>query len=151
MWPQVKQWSERLMRIDMIHRDGTQFSEFIDANMQFASVLGMIAPEKIEAAAKGCPMNDFLTVWLTEALPSLTVTTKLSAPLALAFGGGQGEEHHWQRASGLRQLSRHASSATRFSYLDKGPPTSGVGASFCVGEGRMTYTGDGSRDGVDAA
>jgi len=60
MWPQLKSWSERLMRTDMLERDGRQFSEFMDANIEFATMLGSIAPAKLEAAAAGCPMHDFL-------------------------------------------------------------------------------------------
>ncbi len=40
MWPQVKRWSERLMRIDMRERDGETFTDFIDANMEFVGALG---------------------------------------------------------------------------------------------------------------
>ncbi len=107
MWPQVKQWSERLMRIDMIHRDGGQFSEFIDANMQFASVLGMIAPEKIEAAAKGCPMNDFLTVWLTEAIDGATLSPEAVVHETGLFIAGGAETTRTAISHGLRTFVDH--------------------------------------------
>jgi cholest-4-en-3-one 26-monooxygenase len=47
MWPQVKSWSERLMRIDMRERDGDTFSQFYAANIEFATALGPIAMEKL--------------------------------------------------------------------------------------------------------
>ena len=43
MWPQLKSWSERLMRIDMRERDGATFTEFIDANMEFVEALMPVA------------------------------------------------------------------------------------------------------------
>jgi cytochrome P450 family 142 subfamily A polypeptide 1 len=59
MWPQIKSWSERLMRTDMRERDGGTFSEFFDASMEFAGVLGEIAPDKFAD-----PGDDLLSIWL---------------------------------------------------------------------------------------
>jgi cholest-4-en-3-one 26-monooxygenase len=59
MWPQIKSWSERLMRTDMRERDGAVFREFIDANMEFAGVLGELAPSKFTD-----PGDDLLSVWI---------------------------------------------------------------------------------------
>ena len=33
LWPEVKSWSERLMRTDMRERDGKVFREFFAANL----------------------------------------------------------------------------------------------------------------------
>ena len=42
-WPQLKSWSERLMRTDDRDRSGRSFREFFDANIEFATALGPIA------------------------------------------------------------------------------------------------------------
>jgi cytochrome P450 family 142 subfamily A polypeptide 1 len=58
MWPQVKSWSERLMRTDMRDRDPVIMDEFIDANREF---LGAMMPIIEEVSA--CPRNDFMSIW----------------------------------------------------------------------------------------
>jgi len=58
MWPQVKSWSERLMRTDMRERDPFIMNEFIDANREF---LGAMMPIIEEVTA--CPRNDFMSIW----------------------------------------------------------------------------------------
>lgn len=58
MWPQVKSWSERLMRTDMRDRDPLIMKEFIDANREF---LGAMMPIMEEVTA--CPRNDFMSIW----------------------------------------------------------------------------------------
>jgi cytochrome P450 family 142 subfamily A polypeptide 1 len=58
MWPQLKSWSERLMRTDMRERDPLIMNEFIDANREF---LGALMPILEEVTA--CPRNDFMSIW----------------------------------------------------------------------------------------
>ena len=58
MWPEVKSWSERLMRTDMRDRDPLIMNEFIDANREF---LGAMMPIMQEVSA--CPRNDFMSIW----------------------------------------------------------------------------------------
>ncbi len=58
MWPEVKSWSERLMRTDMRDRDPLIMNEFIDANREF---LGAMMPIMEEVTA--CPRNDFMSIW----------------------------------------------------------------------------------------
>ena len=58
MWPEVKSWSERLMRTDMRDRDPLVMNEFIDANREF---LGAMMPIMQEVTA--CPRNDFMSIW----------------------------------------------------------------------------------------
>lgn len=107
IWPQVKQWSERLMRTDMIHRDGQQFAEFFDANMQFASMIGMLAPEKMEAAAKGCPMNDFLTTWLTAEIDGARLSPEAVVHETGLFIAGGAETTRTAISHGLRAFVDH--------------------------------------------
>jgi cytochrome P450 family 142 subfamily A polypeptide 1 len=58
MWPELKSWSERLMRADMRDRDEVAMSEFIDANREF-----MAAMMPIMSEVTGCPRNDFMSIW----------------------------------------------------------------------------------------
>jgi cholest-4-en-3-one 26-monooxygenase len=55
MWPEVRSWSERLMRTDMRDRDGKVFTDFLAANHEFAAALAPIAREK-----GGCPVDHTL-------------------------------------------------------------------------------------------
>lgn len=107
IWPQVKQWSERLMRTDMIHRDGQQFAEFFDANMQFATMIGMLAPEKMQAAASGCPMNDFLTTWLTAEIDGATLSPEAVVHETGLFIAGGAETTRTAISHGLRVFADH--------------------------------------------
>lgn len=58
MWPQVKSWSERLMRTDMRDRDPLIMNEFIDANREFLAAMMPIMEE-----VTACPQNDFMSIW----------------------------------------------------------------------------------------
>lgn len=58
MWPEVKSWSERLMRTDMRERDPQVMNQFIDANREF---LGAMIPIMQEVTAN--PGNDFMSIW----------------------------------------------------------------------------------------
>ena len=58
IWPQVKSWSERLMRTDMRDRDECVMNEFMDANREF---LGAMMPIMQEVAT--CPRDDFMSIW----------------------------------------------------------------------------------------
>ena len=59
MWPELKSWSERLMRIDMRERDGRTFTEFIAANNEFVMALVPIAQERA-----ACPAHDLISTWV---------------------------------------------------------------------------------------
>ena len=58
MWPEVKSWSERLMRTDMRDRDPLIMNEFIDANREFLGAMMHIIEE-----VSACPRNDFMSIW----------------------------------------------------------------------------------------
>jgi cytochrome P450 family 142 subfamily A polypeptide 1 len=107
MWPQLKSWSERLMRVDMIHRDGDQFSQFIDANMEFAAMVGMLAPSKIDAAAKGCPMHDFMTLWLTQPVDGAPLSPEAVVHETGLFIAGGAETTRTALSHGLRAFAEH--------------------------------------------
>ena len=57
-WPQLKSWSERLMRTDMRERDEQVMTEFIEANREF---YGAMVPVMAEVSA--CPRDDFMSIW----------------------------------------------------------------------------------------
>ena len=63
MWPQVKSWSERLMRTDMRERDEATMGEFIEANREF---IGAMVPIMGEVA--GCPRDDFMSIWVNSEI-----------------------------------------------------------------------------------
>ena len=46
MWPDLKSWSERLMRTDMRERDEHTMSEFYDANREFLAAMAPLMTEK---------------------------------------------------------------------------------------------------------
>ena len=106
-WPQLKSWSERLMRTDMIQRDGRQFSEFMDANIEFATMLGTIAPAKLEAAAAGCPMSDFLSIWLTAEIDGQKLPPEAVVHETGLFIAGGAETTRTAIAHGLRAFADH--------------------------------------------
>jgi len=58
MWPQLKSWSERLMRTDMRDRDPQIMAEFIAANQEFVAAMIPVMQE-----VKGCPRHDFMSIW----------------------------------------------------------------------------------------
>lgn len=102
MWPQVKSWSERLMRIDMRERDGRTFTEFIDANMEFAGALGEVAKEKM-----GCPGHDLISTWLHaridgEPLPPAAIVHEVGL-----FISGGAETTRTAISHGLRAFVDH--------------------------------------------
>lgn len=102
MWPQVKSWSERLMRIDMRERDGATFTDFIDANMEFAGALGEVAKERI-----GCPADDLISTWLHaridgEPLPPAAIVHEVGL-----FISGGAETTRTVISHGLRAFCDH--------------------------------------------
>jgi len=108
MWPRVKSWSERLMRIDMRERDGHTFVEFMEANTEFMTNLGEIAKDKMaHVAAHGCPADDLISVWLTaqidgEPLPP----TAIAHEVGLFISGGA-ETTRTAISHGIRELCNH--------------------------------------------
>jgi len=102
MWPQVKSWSERLMRTDMRERDESVMNEFIDANREF---LGAMMPIMQEVAT--CPRDDFMSIW-TQA----TIDGKPLAPEAIfhevgLFIAGGAETTRTAISHGLRTFVDH--------------------------------------------
>jgi cholest-4-en-3-one 26-monooxygenase len=107
LWPKVKEWSERLMRTDMIHRDGQAFREFIDANIEFAGTMMQIAPQKIEAVSAGCPMDDFMTTWLTAQIDGENLSPAAIVHETGLFIAGGAETTRTAISHGLRAFADH--------------------------------------------
>jgi len=102
MWREVKSWSERLMRIDMRERDGSTFSEFYDANIEFATALGPVAQEKV-----GCPAHDLISEWVNaridgEPLPPAAIVHEVGL-----FISGGAETTRTAISHGLRAFVDH--------------------------------------------
>jgi len=58
LWPQLKSWSERLMRTDMRERDEKTLMEFMDANREFISAMTPILMNPGQ-----CPRDAFMRIW----------------------------------------------------------------------------------------
>ena len=102
MWPQLKSWSERLMRTDMRERDEKTLLELIQANQEF---VGAMIPIMGEVAA--CPRNDFMSIWVNseidgEGLPPEAIVHEVGL-----FIAGGAETTRTAISHGLREFCRH--------------------------------------------
>jgi cytochrome P450 family 142 subfamily A polypeptide 1 len=57
-WPDIKAWSERLMRLDQAIRDPAVAEAAMNTIMQFGGDLGTMIRER-----QGCPADDLVSVW----------------------------------------------------------------------------------------
>ena len=67
-WPDIKSWSERLMRTDAITFDNDALMGMMDAIMEFNPVLQEIAAERSR-----CPADDLISVWTAHGMEPLTL------------------------------------------------------------------------------
>lgn len=102
MWPQVKSWSERLMRIDMRERDGQTFTEFVDANMEFVQALMPIAQERA-----GCPAHDFISTWVHAKIDDQPLPPSAIVHEVGLFISGGAETTRTAISHGLRAFADH--------------------------------------------
>ena len=103
MWPQVKSWSERLMRIDMRERDGDTFVSFFEANMEFATALGPIAKDKI-----GCPVDHTLvSQWMHAQIDGQPLSPAAIVHEVGLFISGGAETTRTAISHGLRAFVDH--------------------------------------------
>jgi cytochrome P450 family 142 subfamily A polypeptide 1 len=107
MWERLKVWSEDLMRTDMRERDGEVFSRFFDANMDFAGVVGQLAPEKVKAAMSGCPADDLMTIWLTAKIDGEGLSPAAIVHETGLFIAGGAETTRTAISHGLRAFADH--------------------------------------------
>ena len=102
MWPQVKSWSERLMRIDMRERDGQTFTDFIDANMEFVQALMPIAQERAK-----CPAHDFISTWVHAQIDGQPLPPAAIVHEVGLFISGGAETTRTAISHGLRAFADH--------------------------------------------
>jgi cytochrome P450 family 142 subfamily A polypeptide 1 len=101
-WPRVMSWSERLMRTDMRERDGAAFREFFDANIEFATALGEIAPAKFAD-----PSDDLLSLWLHARIDGEPLPPEAIVHEVGLFIAGGAETTRTAIAHGLRAFVDH--------------------------------------------
>ena len=102
MWPDLKSWSERLMRTDMRERDEKTMAEFYDANREFLAAMGPLMREK-----SACPVHDFMSIWAHaeidgEKLPPASIFHEVGL-----FIAGGAETTRTAISHGLRAFCDH--------------------------------------------
>ena len=102
MWPEVKSWSERLMRTDMRDRDPIIMNEFIDANREF---LGAMMPIIEEVSA--CPRNDFMSIWANAEIDGQKLPPEAIFHEVGLFIAGGAETTRTAISHGLRTFIDH--------------------------------------------
>ncbi len=101
-WPDLKSWSERLMRTDMRERDGKAFREFFDANMEFAGALMAVAAEKMAA-----PADDLISTWLHATIDGAPLPPETIVHEVGLFIAGGAETTRTAIGHGLRTFVDH--------------------------------------------
>ena len=102
MWPDLRSWSERLMRTDMRERDPRIMAEFIDANREFLAAMTPVMAERT-----ACPAHDFMSIWAHaeidgERLPPAAVFHEVGL-----FIAGGAETTRTAISHGLRAFCDH--------------------------------------------
>lgn len=83
-WRDVRSWSERLMRVDMLHRDPEQLS---DASRAMHEVAMTVTP--LVAERRGCPADDLLARWSNAADAGCPMSSAdINSELGLVIPGG---------------------------------------------------------------
>ncbi len=102
MWPQLKSWSERLMRTDDRDRSGRSFREFFDANIEFATALGPVAAPKV-----GCPADDLISMWVNARIDGQPLPPEAIVHEVGLFIAGGAETTRTAIGHGLRAFVDH--------------------------------------------
>lgn len=83
-WRDVASWSERLMRIDTLHRDPGQMSDAIRAVMEIAALTGPTVE-----ARRACPSGDLMSRWANAVLADGPMSlADINSELGLVIPGG---------------------------------------------------------------
>jgi cytochrome P450 family 142 subfamily A polypeptide 1 len=101
-WPDVKSWSERLMRTDMRDRDGRIFTEFMAANMEFVGLLGEVAARKHAE-----PADDLISVWVHSTIDGQPLPPDAIVHEVGLFIAGGAETTRTAISHGLRAFVDH--------------------------------------------
>ena len=84
IWPQVRSWSERLMRYDSVPHDNVIANEFLMAIGEFVAVL-----QETATARRECPADDLVSVWVQGAEHGCPMSdSKLVNETGLMISGG---------------------------------------------------------------
>jgi cytochrome P450 family 142 subfamily A polypeptide 1 len=102
MWPQIKSWSERLMRTDDRDRSGASFRDFFAANMEFVGALGEIIPAKLAE-----PGDDLISVWLHATIDGQPLPPQAIVHEVGLFIAGGAETTRTAISHGLRAFVDH--------------------------------------------
>jgi len=102
-WADIKRWSERLMRIDVVPTDGDAFVAFLETINELATLLGEVVPER-----RGCPMDDLLSIWASADIDGNHGYTedRMVNEVGLFIAGGA-ETTRTVIAHGLRVFADH--------------------------------------------
>ncbi|HET8621227.1 MAG TPA: cytochrome P450 [Acidimicrobiales bacterium] len=96
-WPDIRSWSERLMRTDAVRFDNDALVGLMNAIMEFNPVLQAIAEER-----RACPADDLVTVWTGAGMDPLTLMHETGLYIA-----GGAETTRTVIARGLAVLADH--------------------------------------------
>lgn len=102
MWPQLKSWSERLMRTDMRDRDPDVMAEFIAANQEFVGAMIPILHEVSQ-----CPRDDFMSIWANAQIDGQPFTPESIVHEVGLFIAGGAETTRTAISHGLRVFCDH--------------------------------------------
>jgi cholest-4-en-3-one 26-monooxygenase len=96
-WPDIKSWSERLMRTDAIARDPVLGVDMLDAIMEFHGLLQEVVPER-----RRCPADDLVSTWVAAGYDDLQLVHETGL-----FIAGGAETTRTAIARGLRAFVDH--------------------------------------------
>lgn len=101
-WPQLKSWSERLMRTDMRDRDAAVMEEFIAANQEFVAAMIPVLQE-----VSGCPRHDFMSIWAHAVIDGQPLPPESIVHEVGLFIAGGAETTRTAISHGLRVFADH--------------------------------------------
>ncbi len=102
MWPQIKSWSERLMRTDMRERDGKVFRDFYAANIEFAGALHTVAMQR-----HADPQDDLISTWVHSTIDGEPLGPEAIMHEVGLFISGGAETTRTAISHGLRAFVDH--------------------------------------------
>ena len=102
LWPELKSWSERLMRTDMRERDGKVFREFFAANMEFVDELQKVAMDRYAA-----PADDLISTWVHSSIDGEPLSPEAIVHEVGLFISGGAETTRTAISHGLRAFVDH--------------------------------------------
>jgi cytochrome P450 family 142 subfamily A polypeptide 1 len=96
-WPDLKSWSERLMRTDSMMRDPEVVMGMMNAIVEFNTLLTDVAEER-----RGCPADDLVSAWVGAGMDPMTMVHETGL-----FIAGGAETTRTAIARGLAALAAH--------------------------------------------